>query len=194
MDRTQGIILKKIPIGEFDELLVCYTKDFGKLKIMAKGIHQKASKQRNHLDILTLADFLIVKGRHTDTVRSALSLNKFSNIKADLKLSALVFSAVELVNKTIFENQPDLNIWNLLLDYLNHLNEIDPNPYTLDPSYILSLFHSFFSNLIKFHGRENGFKPFGKISVNSYLNNINGFFYADFGEKLNSLQFLKKVL
>lgn len=193
MDRTQGIILKKINIGEFDELLVCYTRDFGKIKLIAKGIHRKNSKQKSHLDVFTLADFLIVRGRNKEAVRSALSLNQFSRVKSDLKLSALAFGALEMVNKTIFENQPDINIWRLINNYLEHLNSIE-NPENLSASDILSLFHSFFANLIRLHGHQNGFKSFGPITINSYLSRVSGFFHADFNEKLNSLQFLKKVL
>lgn len=199
MARTQGIILKKIAIGEFDELLVCYTKDFGKIKLIAKGIHQKGSKQRGHLDVLSLSDFLMVPSRGGSVsggfskIRSALGLNQFLKIKSDLKLSALGFGALELVNKTIFENQADMNIWNLINNYLEHLNNIEDSE-NLTTGDVLSLFHSFFANLVKVHGHENGFKPLGRITVNSYLSNISNFFYADFRERLNSLQFLKTVL
>ena len=35
--RTQAIILKKIPVREYDELVVCYTKDSGKQVYQAKS-------------------------------------------------------------------------------------------------------------------------------------------------------------
>ena len=144
---------------------------------------------------MSLSDFLIVYPRSDgfSKVRSALSINKFSNLKSDLKLLALGFGALELIDKTIFENQPDLNIWNLLNRYLEYLNLID-EPQKLCASDVLSLFHSFFVNFIALQGHENRIKSLGRTTISSYLNKVNNFVYADFNERLGSLQFLKEVI
>jgi DNA repair protein RecO len=124
---TQAIILKKIPIREYDELVVCYTRNSGKQTYQAKSIRRHTSKQASHLDLLNLVDFTLVhpKGSIRDLavnghsiITQAYSLRTFSNLKSCLPATAAAFLILETFDKLVFESQPDLQLWNLLVDKL----------------------------------------------------------------------------
>jgi DNA repair protein RecO len=129
--RTQAIILKKIPIKEYDELIVCYTKDMGKQTYQAKSILRPSSKQAGHLDFLNLVDFSLKKkgpflsqssesGR--PIIASAYCLRAFSNLKLSLPALSAAYFLVESFDKLIFEGEPDLRLWDFLY---HHLDEYD---------------------------------------------------------------------
>jgi len=54
--RTQGFILKKADAGEADRLFTVYTKDFGKLELLARAVRKIKSKLRAGLEIFYLSE------------------------------------------------------------------------------------------------------------------------------------------
>jgi len=107
----QAIIIKKIPIREHDELVICYTEDQGKQAYQAKGILKPASLQASHLDTLNLVDFNLVQGNGHPIITSAYCLNAFSKIKANLKAAATSFFLIELFDKAVMEGEKDPRLW-----------------------------------------------------------------------------------
>jgi DNA repair protein RecO len=117
--RTQAIILKKIPIREYDELVVCYTKDSGKQTYQAKGILRSTSVQAGHLDILNMVDFSLVKKNSHPIITSAYCLEAFRNLKSSLPAMAAAYFLLECFDKLIFEGEPDLKLWDFLYSHLD---------------------------------------------------------------------------
>ncbi|MFH1792345.1 MAG: DNA repair protein RecO, partial [Patescibacteria group bacterium] len=54
---TEAIILATKDYSEADRILVVYTKDFGKLSLIAKGVRKTTSKKRGHLEIFNYLKF-----------------------------------------------------------------------------------------------------------------------------------------
>jgi DNA repair protein RecO len=143
--RTQAIILKKIPIREYDELVVCYTRHAGKQTYQAKSIRRHTSKQASHLDLLNLVDFTLVhpKGSIRDLavnghsiITQAYSLRTFNNLKSNLLAMATAFFVLETFDKLVFESQPDLQLWNMLTGQIEKLDILANQDLTHWPSII----------------------------------------------------------
>lgn len=115
----EAIIIKKVPIREFDELIICYTKDNGKQTYQIKSSLRHTSKQGRHVDVLSHADFNLVEGHVMPIIVSARCLNPFYNIKSSLKSWALATFILECVDKIVPENEPDTDFWFRLHDILN---------------------------------------------------------------------------
>lgn len=126
--RIQAIILKKIPIREYDELVVCYTRDAGKQAYQAKSVLLPTSKQAGHLDILTLADFSLVQGNGHPIITSAYCVDGFSNLKSSLPAMSVAFFLLECFDKLIFENESDHKLWNFLLTQLDKYDNLTKLP------------------------------------------------------------------
>lgn len=104
-------MIKKIPIREYDELMICYTRDSGKQTYQLKSSLRHTSKQGRHLDILSHTDFNLVEGHVMPIIVSARCLNSFYGIKSDLhKLSRALF-VLECFDKIVPENEPDDLLW-----------------------------------------------------------------------------------
>ncbi len=113
--RFQAIILKKTPIREHDELIMCYTAHAGKQRYQAKSSMLAASKQGHHLDVLNLAEFNIIEGKHHPIIASAVSVDSFQRLKSSLGAMAQAFFVLECFDKLVFENERDDKLWEYLL-------------------------------------------------------------------------------
>ena len=128
--RTQAIIIKKIPIKEHDELIVCYTPGNGKQTYQAKSIRRHTSKQACHLDLLNLADFSLVAGNGHPIITGAHSETAFYDLKSNIKAMAVAYFLLECFDKLIFDGEEDPILWNFLNKKLHSLNELAKNPET----------------------------------------------------------------
>ena len=120
--RHQAIILKKQPLREDDELVMCYTRDFGKQRYQAKSSVLASSKQGTHLDVLNLIEFNLIEGKHHAIIASAAASNTFPRLKSSLPALAAAFFLLECFDKLVFENDHDPKLWRFLLDELTQLD------------------------------------------------------------------------
>ena len=127
----EAIILKKIATREWDQLVVCYTRDFGKQTYIAKSLSRPTSKQVCHLDVLNLVDFELVQkngssGLTTGSmpiVTSAYSLDNFARLKQSLSALAVSSYLLEVFDKFVFDNDSDEKLWQFLNSKLAFLDE-----------------------------------------------------------------------
>ena len=130
--RTQAIIIKKIPIKEYDELVVCYTKDAGKQTFRAKSIKRSTSKQRSHLDIFNFVDFSLVYGLGTSNaafvshpiITSAYSINSWLTLKSSLPSLASAYFLIECFDKLVFDGETDPQLWDFIYQKLEKYNAL----------------------------------------------------------------------
>ncbi len=120
----QAVILKKIPVKEYDELIVCYTPDLGKITCVAKSVQRPTSKQAGHLDILNLVDFEPIQKNQLPIITNAYSLNNYGNIKNSLPALAIGNYLLEIFDKFVFESDPDVKLWNFLGNTLERLDSL----------------------------------------------------------------------
>lgn len=113
MFHTQGIVLKKSPYREFDGIFTIYTKDFGKIEAIGRGIKKPAAKLANHLQVFDFSEIEFVLGKNFKVLTGA---NADKNL-----LSEGAVDFFDLLDSLTAIDDPDENIWNLVLKYiLNH--------------------------------------------------------------------------
>jgi len=120
--RTRGLIFKKEDRGETNELLTIYTKDFGKLKILGKAIKKIKSKLRSGAELFYLSEIEFIQGKTHKTLTDAVSIEKFSDLRKDLKRLSLVYKISEILDNLIKGQEADEKIWQLLTETFGILN------------------------------------------------------------------------
>lgn len=101
---TEGIVLSRRNYGESDRILVVFSKKFGKLSLLAKGIRKIKSKKRGHLEIFSKIKFSAVSGRGMDIITEAETINDFSGVRINLNKITLAYYFCEVVNKITHED------------------------------------------------------------------------------------------
>lgn len=120
--RTRAIILKKQNTGEYDQLVTCYTEEFGKITAVAKSVMKPSSVQAMHLDVLNLVDFDLISGRATPIITGAQADNTYPDLKKDLGRLSLAYFFAEVIDKAAFEYQRDENLWEFIHELMGDLN------------------------------------------------------------------------
>lgn len=121
-------MLKKNDIGEADVLFTLYTRDFGKMRALAKGIKKEGAKLRGHLEPLSYAAINFVLGKNGERLTHAELRNYWSGIRNDFgKVHAVQYMA-ELVDKHCFPGEKDDKLWGLLIDNFFYLEKISNFP------------------------------------------------------------------
>lgn len=127
-----GVILKKHPLGEADELLTIYTKEAGKLRVKAVSSRKIRSRLAGILQSLNEIDFETA-GRaqaHGSGKRDGLpvlisararGLNNY--LREDLKKFAYALVGVETLYRLSFDYQENLEAYETLVRFLQELGK-----------------------------------------------------------------------
>lgn len=78
--QTEGIILNSADQGEADKVITVFTKDFGMLKLFARGTRRPSSKLNKFLNIFSHGRFGFVSGKDSWHLVDAQDLGGFSSV------------------------------------------------------------------------------------------------------------------
>ncbi len=123
--KTEGIIIKRNNLGEFDRLLAVYTKDFGKILIKAKSVRKNESKLRGHLELFLYCHLMIAPGRGFDIVTGAETIENFPCLRQNFSFLIAAHYLSELTDKLIAGPEKDKRIWQLLLNSFQRIDQGD---------------------------------------------------------------------
>ncbi len=118
---TEGIVLIRRNFSEADRILSIYSKNYGKLSIIAKGVRKIISKKRGSLEIFSHIKFASARGKNLDIITEVEIINSFNTIRDSLDRVAVAYFFMEAVERTTREDEPNDQVYNLTLIYLKRL-------------------------------------------------------------------------
>lgn len=121
--KAEGIILKRRNSGETDRILTVFSKQYGKLRLLAKGVRRISSRRGPHLEVFSHVIMMVHKGKVIDIVTEAQSLDRFEKLRSDLSRVSAAYYLCELVNSLTPEKQEHRDVFALLLRALRALEE-----------------------------------------------------------------------
>jgi DNA repair protein RecO (recombination protein O) len=117
--KTEGIILKRTNYGEADRILTIYTKHYGKIKAIAKGVRKITSRKGGNLELFNHCTLFLARGRNLDIVTEVQLLDSFPRLGRSLAKTADAFYIVELVDQLTPEGQVNRRVFASLLAALD---------------------------------------------------------------------------
>lgn len=139
--RLEGIVIRRKNFGEADRILTLFTKNQGKVKILAKGVRRITSRRGPNIELFNQVNLSIHQGRTFDILTEAEVLNTFPQIKKNLDIVGLAFHICEIVDGLCPEKASHPKVYEMMLEVLNELDN--------------GLVHSFERNLLT----ELGYLP-----------------------------------
>jgi len=124
--RTLGLIIKKQDRGEADQVFTVYTKDFGKLEILGKAIRKIKSKLRGGAELFYLSEVEFIQGKIFKTLTDATLINRFPLLRSELERLKTAYKIAELSDRILEGEEQDENIWELLNEVFQKLNNSEP--------------------------------------------------------------------
>lgn len=163
--KVEAIILKRKNIGEADRILTIFTKEYGKLKVLAKGIRRITSRRGPHVEVFSHLTMILYRGKTWDIVSEAQTLEVYSVLRKKLDRVSTAYYMCELVDGLLPEKQEHRDIFYLLLEELKQLNELANNK-------IGEHSHEFSLELLRTLGFLRLEKHLEPGSVQRYIENI----------------------
>ncbi len=119
--RSEAIVLRRTDFGEADRLLTLYSRDFGKIKAVAKGARKPQSRKTGHVEQFMRSNFLFASGRDIPILTQAEMVQPYAALRDDLILTTYAAYLVELLDRFTVEDDKHTGIYQLLADGLGWL-------------------------------------------------------------------------
>ncbi len=120
---SEAIVLARRNFSEADRILVVYSKYYGKLSLLAKGVRKPKSRKRGALEVFSHFKFSAARGKSLDLVTEAELVNPFNLIRENLKKTSVAYFLLEVVGRSTRDDEKNERLFQLLLNYLNKLEK-----------------------------------------------------------------------
>lgn len=122
---TTGIILARTDFGEADRILTLLTPDFGKIRLMAKGVRRVKSKLAGGIELFSVSHITFAKGRgELGTLASTRLIKHYANIVKDLERTMAGYELIKQLNK-VTEDEPEPEYFELLRETFEALDALE---------------------------------------------------------------------
>lgn len=125
METTTAILLRKTKLTETSLIVTWLTRDFGKLKTVAKGARQAKSRFAGVLDLFHRCEIGLIRSTRSElhSLREAALLEPYENLRFDYLRTALAGYFAELLDAATEADHPVEELYDLLQRALAHLHE-----------------------------------------------------------------------
>jgi len=112
--RTRAFILRREKSGEADQILWLYSKDWGRLKILGRGLGKIDAKLKSGTGLFSLAEIEFIQGKSQKVLTDALCLKSFPRRQENLNALRLLFRLARLFLAFVTGQEVDTRLWRLL--------------------------------------------------------------------------------
>jgi len=120
--RVDAVVLRHSDWGEADRLLIIFSQQGGKLRVIAKGARKPRSRKAGHLEPFTRVDLLLARGSEWWILTQAETIDAYLPLRDDLMRTAQAAYVVELLDRFNYEEGPNPSVYRLLVETLERLS------------------------------------------------------------------------
>ncbi len=131
---VSAIMLRRINYGDSDLIISFFTKERGKISVIAKAAKKSVKRFGGILELFSLLDLVCTKGKHRTRMaflKEAVLKNPYESIRSDILKTAYAGFWAELTNTWLEEGVKQVQLFNLLEQVLNHLDKGPASPEIL---------------------------------------------------------------
>lgn len=127
---SEGFVLARRNFGEADRIIDIYSKEKGKISLIAKGVRRTGSRKRGHIEIFSKVNFQAVNGKGMGILTEAELVDGYKEIRKSMKKFSLAYYFVEVIGKITHEGEQNYELYNFLssmfekLKSSKHLKEL----------------------------------------------------------------------
>ena len=127
--RVEAVVLRHNDWGEADRLLALYTRERGKLRVVAKGARRIKSRKAGHLEPFTRVTLQLARGRDLPIVTQAETVDAYLPMREELVKTGHAAYVVELLDRFTYEDATENHaIFRLLTETLGRIT-FEPDPW-----------------------------------------------------------------
>lgn len=135
----QAIVLARQNFREFDQIISLYTRERGKVELLAKGVKKPVSKNSPHLERFSHILVESVIGRELMHLTTAQTIRLFSGIRQDVEKIIAACVATAWVDNMTEVGERDERLFRLIHSWLSFLDTASYRSIFLDGFFIGAL-------------------------------------------------------
>jgi DNA repair protein RecO (recombination protein O) len=121
--KTEAIVLRKMRYGEADSILHLYTREFGRVGAIAKGVRRSKSRFGGRLEPFFRLDLVLHEGRgELMTITSASTVDPHADLRTRADSLDAAAKVGDFVLRLLDEREQNLPAYNLVANMLALLN------------------------------------------------------------------------
>ncbi len=130
--QTQALVLGATPLGEANRFIDLFTKEFGRVRAVARSVREERSKLRFALQDFSLSDVSLVRGRDVWRVVGAQSVSNFyTDLSHTEEGQALMIRLLSLLRRLLNGEEQNVELFTTVLSSLTFIRDIKQSPEEL---------------------------------------------------------------
>jgi DNA repair protein RecO (recombination protein O) len=123
--KTPAILLRKIDFGDYDLIIHFFTRERGKMAVMAKSAKKSRKRFGGALQLFSVLEIVcnVRKNKGLPLLEEAVLKDPFHRIRSDIRMTAYASYWTEMLNEWVEEGTAQVPIYQLLAHVLKQADE-----------------------------------------------------------------------
>jgi DNA repair protein RecO (recombination protein O) len=172
IEKAEAIVLRSKKYGDTSKIITLYTKEFGKISVIAKGSRSRNNKFGGSLEPISHISIVFYKYANRDLqyISQSSIIDFFPSVHNDFSKMMIVIAILEIVNNVIHSEEQNKDFFNLILNTIRSIEKSDSNY-----NRFLLYFQVHLANIFGFQPNFNLCEICSKEFDNGYVIEENGF-------------------
>lgn len=116
--KLKGIVIKTSDFKDSDKIITIFSAEKGLIKARVRGVKKNKAKLAFAVQPFAFVEFILTERDGFYTVINATSIDQFFNVTADFDNYIFMLACLEIIQKTVKENESQVDLFVLLLNSL----------------------------------------------------------------------------
>ncbi|MDQ0231604.1 DNA repair protein RecO [Metabacillus malikii] len=134
LQKCEGIVIRSMDYGESNKIITIYTRELGKVGVMARGAKKPNSRLTSITQLFTYGTFMFQRSTGLGSLQQGETILSHRVIREDIFLTAYASYISELLDKSTENNEQNPFMFELLKLTLDYLDE------DVDPDILINIF------------------------------------------------------
>lgn len=139
-EKSQGFVLRKRVLPQKDVVVVLFTREYGKIAVIAKGMRSQSSSRSAHVQTGNIIEIVTRPSSGTLSYLQQTSLiSAYQDIKNDMAKMKYVYAVLFVLDHILPEREPEPEIYSDTLSFMKRLHVSNTNFASLTEQYLIGL-------------------------------------------------------
>lgn len=121
--KVEGVVVRTMDYGEGNKIISLYTREAGKISVMARGAKKLNSRFGAVTQLFTYGQYVVYKAGSMGTLNAAEIIRSHQKLREDIRMAAFSAYIAEMYEKLLAEMEPSAIMFQQLLAFLDWLEE-----------------------------------------------------------------------
>lgn len=123
-EKTKAVVIRSVDFSETSKVLTLYTRDMGKISVLAKGGRRLKSNFEVALDLLSVCDICVIRkpSAELDLLTEAVLDERFTGLRSDLKALYAAYFIAEILDGLTQRGDPHPSLFAACLGAIRALD------------------------------------------------------------------------